>query len=209
MEAHREGIASRATRKGMSLLSALLILVLVIAGAVALRTYVFQMYYISSGSMSSTLEVDDKVVGWKLFKDIDRGDVVVFEDPSGWLEGYDEDDNKIVKRVIGLPGDTVECCSSDGNLVVNGTELTETYLDNTVTPSEEPFTVTVDEDQLWVMGDNRSNSSDSRSHRELNNGQVPVKSVVGTVSVSMWPNPNWLEDGGPVFDRVPDTQDSN
>lgn len=59
------------------------------------------------------------------------------------------------------------------------------------------------------LGDNRSNSSDSRSHRELNNGQVPVKSVVGTVSARMWPNPNWLEVGGPVFDRVPDTQDSN
>lgn len=156
METRQEGIASRATRKGMSLLSALLIIVLVIAGAVSLRTYVFQVYYIPSGSMSSTLEVDDKVVGWKLFKDIDRGDVVVFEDPGGWLEGYDEDDNKIVKRVIGLPGDTVKCCSSDGNLVVNGTELTETYLDNTVTPSEEPFTVTVDEDQLWVMGGTRS-----------------------------------------------------
>lgn len=161
------------------------------------KTYVLQMFYIPSESMEPTLEVGDQIVAWKLNTEPDRGQIAVFEDPGGWLPFEDE---HIIKRVIGLPGDRV---SSEGNgapIVVNGIEVTEGYVSDE--PSTSSFDVVVDEGMLWVLGDNRENSSDSR-YQSTNGGQVPLENIVGTVSIKAWKGFEWLKLEQEVFERVP------
>lgn len=153
------------------------------------KTWFVQSFYIPSGSMLNTLAEDDRVLVSKLTPgpfDVRRGDIVVFEDPAHWLperlpastqSGWrqtantvltwvgllpSDSGNHLIKRVIGLPGDRVACCSTDGRLTVNGAAVSEPYLFPGDPPSSLPFEITVPEGKLWVMGDHRSNSSDSR-----------------------------------------------
>jgi signal peptidase I len=175
-----------------------------------LRFFVGQMFLIPSPSMESTLLVGDKVVVQKIV-DFQRGDIVVFTDPGGWLRGQqsrergpvgkafefvgvlpDTSTGHLIKRVIGMPGDKVICCDKQGRISVNGQALDETsYLyrdaDGTQVVSAVTFEVVVPKDRLFVMGDHRDESADSRCHlsdvspgtRTGETAFVPVESVVG------------------------------
>jgi signal peptidase I len=167
-------------------------LVFVVVGALVvsslLRAFVGQMFIIPSQSMESTLLIGDRVVVQKI-TDFHRGDVVVFEDPGGWLADepvaepgpFDKvlefvgiptasTPGHLIKRVIGMPGDRVVCCDDEGRLSVNGQPLDETsYLyvnpgGDQVAPSDVRFEVVVPRDRIFVMGDHRDLSADSRCH---------------------------------------------
>jgi signal peptidase I len=208
---------------GMALLLSLLI-----------KTFLVQAFFIPSTSMENTLLVGDRVLVSKLTPgvfELHRGDVVVFKDPGGWLgaeEGVPADQQggiegtlrnalsfvgllpqdageHLIKRVIGVGGDHVQCCDTKGRVEVNGVAIDETsYLFPGAAPSEKPFDVTVPYGYLWVMGDNRPVSADSRLHRALNNGMVPAHDVVGKAFVVVWPfdRAGGLGISGSVFGRV-------
>jgi signal peptidase I len=188
------------------------ILALALVLSLLIKTFLVQAFSIPSGSMEDTLLVGDRVLVSKLTPgpfDLHRGDVVVFKDPGGWLQGVPEDGNAVsravgavmtfvgllpqdagehlIKRVIGLPGDTVACCDDSGKLTVNGVPVTETYVRDGDQPSDKRFTITIDAGHLWVMGDNRSESLDSRFHEDLDRGQVPIANVVGKAVAVVWP----------------------
>ncbi len=167
--------------------------------------------------MENTLQIRDRVAVNKIpfiSKGISRGDVVVFRDPNNWLpEIVDYSSNKyvakaksalvavgvlpnpakqyLVKRVIGVGGDHVICCSKDGKLTINGVEVNEPYIYAGNKPSEMTFDVKVPNGKLWVMGDHRGASADSRYHQEdINKGFVPVSRVTGRVVGIIWPFKN-------------------
>ena len=143
---------------------------------IPLHAFIAQTFVIPSGSMQNTLEIGDRVLA-KKFGDFQRGDVVVFSDTGHWLhddQGSDDQSSEdkpgyLIKRVIGMPGDHVVCCDTAGRLTVNGHALEETdYLfvnedGTTVHPSDITFDVVVPEGRIFVMGDHRDVSSDSRS----------------------------------------------
>nr|WP_269082105.1 signal peptidase I [Demequina salsinemoris] len=192
-----------------------------------IKTFFFQSFWIPSGSMHPTLVEGDRILVTKWRPDpleLRRGDVVVFKDPGGWLSGSEtveatgvrkvaqdvlqfvgllpEDAGEhLVKRVIGLPGDEIVCESADSQVMVNGVYLDEDYLAEGSQPCGAEFTVTVPDDSLWVMGDNRDNSADSRYHMGLpGGGSIPLSSVVGTAFVTVWPIENWGGIGNPLVD---------
>jgi signal peptidase I len=205
-------------RKKGSLLRELPILVVVaLVVSLFIKTFVVQFFYIPSGSMENTLQIKDRVAVNKvpfISKNISRGDVVVFRDPDDWLpEIVDYDTNKyvskaksalvavgvlpnptkqyLVKRVIGVEGDHIVCCTKAGNLTINDVEVTEPYIYAGNKPSEMKFDVTVPKGKLWVMGDHRGASADSRYHQEdINKGFVPISRVTGRVVAVIWPFKN-------------------
>ncbi|MHB1139741.1 MAG: signal peptidase I [Microthrixaceae bacterium] len=160
--------------------------VAVIVGAVIvallIKTFVVQAFRIPSESMVPTLEIGDRVLVNKLSydaHDLNRGDVIVFDRPPGLPAGPD-DPTELIKRVIGLPGETV--VARDGAIYVDDRRLEEPYL---ASPGgtyglDEPFTVP--EGQVWVMGDNRAHSEDSRSF-----GPIDADTIVGRAFMIMWP----------------------
>ncbi len=179
-----------------------------------LKTFLVQAFWIPSGSMEDTLLVKDRVLVEKITghaRAIHRGDVVVFRDPGGWLPpgqrlksggvrgllreslafvglAPDATGDDLIKRVIGLPSDRVVCCDQKGRLSVNGVALDEPYLFPGSVPSTSRFDVTVTANSLWVMGDHRDDSQDSRSHQaDPRKGMVPMKNVVGRAFVVVWP----------------------
>ena len=146
--------------------------------ALVIKTFLLQAFYIPSLSMAPTLQINDRVLVNKLsydLHDVHRGDLVVFESPPN--EGSQTKD--LIKRVIGLPGETVE--SQNGHILINGQVLEEPYLgpDVTTGPLEK---ITVPSEHLWVMGDNRPNSRDSRFF-----GAIPESLVIGRAFVRVWP----------------------
>jgi signal peptidase I len=146
--------------------------------AVVIKTYLIQAFYIPSPSMEHTLNVQDRVLVNKLsyrLHDIHRGDIVVFERPPNDA-GVIRD---LIKRVVGLPGETVE--GHDGTVFVDGRPLREPYLGRGVTTGDFPVS-RIPDGYIWVMGDNRGNSSDSRVF-----GAVPEKTIVGRAFVRVWP----------------------
>ena len=194
----------------------LLLLIVAIGISFFVKTFLVQAFYIPSGSMENTLHVGDRVgvnrLGTITGHGIQRGDVVVFHDSAGWLGNGDmtkssgvmhvfrtlladigvlPDSSKkyLIKRVIGMPGDHVVCCTTKGNLTVNGHALDESsYIYAGNKPSEVAFDVEVPFNRIWVMGDHRGNSGDSRFHRnDQNNGFVPVHEVVGRAFLLLWP----------------------
>ncbi len=200
--------------------------VVALAIAVLVKTFLVQPFYIPSESMEQTLLVGDRVLVSKLEPgplQLERGDVVVFVDPGGWLEGTPPEPGlgtrvltfvgllpansgeHLIKRVVGLPGDTVRCCDADGRLEVNGVPIDEPYLFPGDVPSSLDFEVTVPEGRLWVMGDHRSVSSDSRFHLgDPGGGSIPADAVVGRAVLVMWPLSRWETLGTPVevFEEV-------
>jgi signal peptidase I len=182
--------------------------------AVVVRAFVLQTFYIPSESMENTLNIYDRVLVNKLvydFRDPHRGEIVVFKAPMDWRSDPAEED--FIKRVIGVPGDRVVCCDAQGRISVNGKALDEPYLykDETGTmdkPSDADFNLVVPEGRLWVMGDHRSQSGDSREHfKETGDptaSTIPVDSVVGRAFLLFWPmsRGSWL-DVPETFDGIP------
>lgn len=191
---------------------AVIVLVGALVVSAVLQHFVGQMFIIPSGSMENTLKVGDRVIAEKI-TDVERGDIVVFRDSGGWLGPHpmvertgfgqvlefvgllpDTSSNYLIKRVIGMPGDTVACCDSQNRLTVNGFSLQEdAYLFRSeegeqVAPSDVAFRVVVPAGRMFVMGDHRNASADSRCHlADLDPGQtqgagafVPLADVAGT-----------------------------
>jgi signal peptidase I len=204
------------SRKGSALREFPILVIVALAVSLLIKTFLVQFFYIPSGSMENTLQIQDRVAVNKLpfiSRSISRGDVVVFRDPANWLpEPFTADENKViatikeglvtvgvlpnpakqflVKRVIGVAGDNVICCTN-GKLTINGKETTEPYIFAGNKPSEMDFNVTVPEGKIWVMGDHRGSSADSRYHQDdVNNGFVPVDKVTGRVYAIIWPFKN-------------------
>ena len=226
----RERAEARARRNPWVWLREIIVIIIVaLLISSLLRAFVVQVFWIPSPSMRNTLVEDDRIAVSRidaLRSNVHRGDVVVFDDTLGWLGSTDVatpsiarkigeftgfvpggTEQTLVKRVIGVGGDHVTCESSSGKVSVNGVEIDEpSVADGQVPCGERIFDVTVPEGYLWVMGDNRSNSADSRYH--MGEGQspfVPVSSVVGTVQAVIWPTSHWSTNVGhpEVFSSVP------
>ncbi|MBD0291983.1 MAG: signal peptidase I [Jiangellaceae bacterium] len=195
--------------------------------ATLVRIFLVQAFLIPSQSMEGTLHVGDRVLVSKLatrFGDVQRGDIVVFADPDQWLSPVsdpedttlggrlrdvlqfvgvlpDDSEGHLIKRVIGIGGDTVACCDEKGRLTVNGLPLDESdFLSTGDKPSATEFEATVPAGQLFVMGDHRSNSGDSRV-----NGTVPEGRVTGRAFAVVWPLAHWGSLSRPeAFTAVPE-----
>ncbi|PPG99864.1 signal peptidase I [Rathayibacter sp. AY1G9] len=186
------------------------------------KTFLVRSFYIPSSSMNNTLVQDDRIIVNELVPDVvplSRGDVIVFKDPGGWLQPVpqtedtsiaglfentlqavglapEETNDHLIKRLIGLPGDHVVCCTPLGQMTVNGQPLDEaSYIkdgENSPAASSIPFDVTVPADGLWVMGDNRGNSADSRLQQGTpSKGFVPIDNVTGRAVAITWPIDRW------------------
>ena len=214
----------RMPKKGSLLRELPIIIVSALVVSIIVKTFFIHFFYIPSGSMENTLQVGDRIAVNKLgsyFGEAKRGEVVVFRDPAGWLGTPSEsDDSKIIqtiksglvtvgvlpdpakqyliKRVIGVGGDTVTCCDKKGYLTVNGVSVSEPYIFTGDKPSDTDFKVTVPKGFVWVMGDHRGASADSRFHTDdIHKGMVPLSSIVGRATVVVWPlnNINFLSTG--------------
>jgi signal peptidase I len=188
-------------------LEMLLLLVVALGLSLVIKTFFVQMFFVPSESMEPLFVEDDRILVQKVSYwtgDVQRGDVVVFRDPGGWLGsqpvlnpaqkalslvGLYPTGGHLVKRVVAVGGDEVACCDAEGRVTVNGVPLEEeSYLQGGVKPSDRRFTMTVPDGRLWVMGDNRSNSEDSRYHADLEGGgTIPEDAVVGKVWAVVWP----------------------
>lgn len=174
------------------------------------RAFLVQAFYVPSASMEDTLLISDRIVASKIttsLSGVSRGEVVVFKDPGGWLPepppppggvrgairtgltfiGLLPSDSgqDLVKRAIGIGGDRVACCNADGRIVLNGVPLVEDYIKGPT--NQVQFDVVVPDGGVFVMGDNRGDSRDSRYHLEVDNGAVPEDDVVGKVAAVIWP----------------------
>lgn len=197
-----------------------LLIILVVAFLVSflLKTFLVRSFYIPSQSMEQTLKVNDRILVNQLVPntiDVQRGDIIVFKDPGGWLYpkamaitpssfekllqtvglAADTSHDYVVKRVIGVGGDRVTCCDANGRVQVNGVPIDEPYVslpDGITAVSADDFDVTVPEGSVWVLGDNRYASKDSRYNQDQpGKGFVPESEIVGRAFVINWP-----------FDRV-------
>ncbi|MFJ2868495.1 signal peptidase I [Kitasatospora sp. NPDC087314] len=216
--ARRRSARRAARRRSRSLLREFPLIILVaLLVALVMKTFLIQVFVIPSGSMEQTIQVGDRVLVDKLTpwfgSEPQRGDVVVFKDPGGWLESDrkpsgdgpvlgaakqvltfvgllpSDSEQDLIKRVIGVGGDTVECCDAQGRLSVNGTPVDEqSYVASANPPSRQPFKVKVPQGRLWVMGDHRDVSADSRFHMgNPGQGTIPLSGVVGRAFVIAWP----------------------
>ena len=193
------------------------LIVVALVVSLFIKTFIVQFFFIPSGSMENTLQIDDRVAVNRLpfiSNNIKRGDVVVFRDPDNWLPAADIETapfviaklksalvavgvlpnpakQYLVKRVVGVAGDRVICCTTTGKITVNGKEMVEPYIFDGNVPSDMNFDVTVPKGKLWVMGDHRGASADSRYHQEdINKGFVPLNRVTGRVLAVIWPIKN-------------------
>jgi signal peptidase I len=200
--------------------------------SVLIKAFLIRSFFIPSGSMMDTLQINDRIIVNVLVPEVlpvQRGDVVVFQDPGGWLGvansiekpaieelgdfvlgtfGVTAPDSAehLVKRVIGVGGDVITCCDADGRLLLNGVAIDESYIRDGANPSDIEFSITVPEGYLWVMGDNRGNSTDSRFHQDLpSQGFVSLDVVVGRAMLVSWPVANWsyLDNYSSTFDVLP------
>ncbi|WP_432511714.1 signal peptidase I [Kineococcus sp. SYSU DK001] len=196
------------TRRGTTGGRAVLVLAVALLLVLLVRTFVVQTFSIPSDSMRPTLEPGERVLVWRVdADDVRRGDVVVFNGtgtfadappaPEGLarlgaaaagLLGFRPGEADYVKRVVGLPGDRITCCDEQGRLLVNGEPLDEPYVHPGDAASEVEFDIAVPQGRLWLMGDHRSDSVDSRSHLgSPGGGTVSVDDVIGRVVAVTWP----------------------
>jgi signal peptidase I len=203
------------------------LIVVALAIALVIKTFVVQAFYIPTGSMQDTLDIGDKVLVNKLvyhFRSIQPGDIIVFNGDGSWdpeptsgppssdpvVRLYDATLNPLfhsiaglfgtapgqedfIKRVIGVPGDHVACCNASGDVTVNGVALHEqSYLYPGNPPSLQRFSITVPPGRLWVMGDHRNISWDSRGHmQDPGDGTIPENMVIGRAFMIVWPPSRW------------------
>lgn len=232
----REPRPTFGARVGAAVKEAVIVLAMALTFSFVVKTFLVQAFYIPSESMEDTLLVGDRVVVSKLTPgpfDLHRGDVVVFADPGDWLnetppanhgavlnavrDGLtfvgllpDTSEGHLIKRVIGLPGDRIQSDGQGGRLKVNGQEIDESsYLKAGASPSTVKFDITVPAGKVWVMGDNRGDSSDSRFHDPSGtgaDGSVPIDLVVGRARVTVWPvdRAAGLSNHAEVFADVPE-----
>jgi signal peptidase I len=217
----------------------LIIVLIAVVVSFVVKTFLVRSFYIPSGSMEQTLQIKDRILVDELtphFGEYERGDVVVFRDPGGWLppsteperspvvEAADwllslvgltapDSDDHLIKRVIGVSGDHVVCCNAIGQITVNDVPIDETpYLNlaaGEAAPEEVAFDVEVPGDSLWVLGDNRDHSRDSRYNQEQpNKGFVPIDNVVGRAFLITWPFSRFgaIDFHHDVFAGVPDAE---
>lgn len=188
------------------------VVVIAVVLSFLIKTFLFRAFFIPSESMVNTLDVDDRIFVNLLVPEpfsLSRGDVVVFRDTKGWLPAAEEradgpftwvqdgltfvgllpdnSEQHLVKRVIGLPGDHVVCCDAGGKLTVNGTAIDESYINPAEVPQVRNFDVTVPEGKVWVMGDNRNHSADSRAHMDSDGGFIDIADLEGKAAVIAWP----------------------
>jgi signal peptidase I len=207
----------KAKRRGSFLRELPILVVIALTLALVIKTYAFQAYFIPSGSMQNTLAIGDKVLVNKIvyhLRSVHRGDIVVFNGQGSWnpgpapvtpnpldrlyhavigLFGAAPGQTDYIKRVIGVPGDRVACCSAQGQVTVNGVPLSEqSYLYPGNAPSATRFSITVPAGRLWVMGDHRLVSDDSRDHVGFpGGGTIPENQVVGRAFWIVWPPGRW------------------
>lgn len=174
------------------------------------RAFLVQAFYVPSASMEDTLAISDRIVASKItttMGGVSRGEVVVFKDPGGWLPDPpapaggargvirstltfigllpSDTGQDLVKRAIAVEGDRIACCDAQGRIVLNDVPLVEDYI---IGPTNQVlFDVVVPRGGIFVMGDNRGNSRDSRYHLEVDNGAVPADDMVGRVVLVLWP----------------------
>ena len=216
--------------KGSSLRELPILIISALVLSIIVKTFFIQFFYIPSGSMENTLQVNDRVGVNKfgaLFSDIKRGEVVVFRDPANWLSpNYDDtsgfrkvikdslvfvgvlpDPSKqyLIKRVIGVGGDKVRCCGKDGKIEVNGIGIDEPYIYEGDKPSDSDFEVEVPQGFIWVMGDHRGASADSRFHTDdPNKGMVALDKVTGRATFIIWPFSNLaILEKGEDLSKIP------
>jgi signal peptidase I len=206
------------------------VVVIAVVLSFLIKTFLFRAFFIPSESMVHTLDVDDRIFVNLLVPEpfsLNRGDVVVFRDTKGWLppapaktEGPftwvqdgltfvgllpDNSEQHLVKRVIGLPGDHVVCCDAGGKITLNGIALDETYVNPAEVPQVRNFDVIVPEGKVWVMGDNRNHSADSRAHMDADGGFIDLDDLEGKAAVIAWPlnRITTLDNYPDVFRNVP------
>lgn len=203
--------APKKRRGGSALREAFVVAVIALTLSFLVKTFVAQPFYIPSQSMENTLDVGDRIVVSKFtpqHSPLHRGDVIVFAQPTSWGPPPPESSNAVkrfatdaltfvgilpgggqhlVKRLIGLPGDEVSCTAQ--KLQVNGVTLNEPYLKPGAKPCQTDFSVTVPAGKVWVMGDNRDESYDSRGHDDGTGrtGSVPESDITGQVVAVAWP----------------------
>jgi signal peptidase I len=205
----------------------ILLVVTAMVMAVVVKAFFLQAFYIPSESMEPTMLVDDKILVEKVSYwggEPDRGDIVVFDDPGGWLNaaesrqasnpvqrglevvGLFPTGGHLIKRVVGVGGDAIKCCDGTGHIMVNGTALDEPYLQDADANANQTFDVVVPKGHLWVMGDNRGNSADSRMHMgDPGGGFIDENAVVGKAWLRVWPLSRLGFISGPdSFDAVRD-----
>jgi signal peptidase I len=224
--ASRGGFGALVRETAIILISALVLSLIV-------KTFFVQAFFIPSESMENTFVEDDRILVSKLTPgpfDLKRGDIVVFKDPADWLQSVAEPDpgpvrgaindmltfiglypqdagEHLVKRVIGLPGDRVACAGPGEPITVNGVPIEEPYLKPGSQPSQMAFDTVVPQGGIWVMGDNRQHSGDSRVHMdEAGGGSVPIANVVGVAFVLVFPfdRATVLHNPSDTFADVPD-----
>jgi len=204
----------RPPKRGSLLREVPIIVVSALVVSILVKTFLIHFFFIPSGSMENTLKIGDRIAVNKLanfFTDIKRGEVVVFKDPANWLgQAPGETGSKpvvaiknalvtvgilpdpakqyLIKRVVGVGGDKVICCDAKGRLSVNGISINEPYIFSGNKPSDSTFNITVPKGFIWVMGDHRGASADSRFHTDdIHKGMVPLPDVVGRAFVTVWP----------------------
>jgi signal peptidase I len=211
---------------GIIIVSALVLSALV-------RAFLMQAFYVPSASMEDTLQIGDRILASKIttsLSGVSRGEIVVFKDPGGWLDDPpapadgvtgairnamtfvgllpSDTGQDLVKRVIGVEGDRVSCCDAEGQIVLNEVPLVEDYI---IGPTDQvPFDIVVPKDAVFVMGDNRANSRDSRFHIDeetASMGTVPLDNVVGRVFLVVWPISQWSAEPIPEIFGDPEIVD--
>ena len=210
----KNGKNGKRRRSFLRELPVLVVVALVLA--LLIKSFVIQAFYIPSASMENTLEIGDRVLISKIVyhtRPIHRGDIIVFDGTGSWdvaspnglnifskavselegIVGISHDSNIYIKRVIGVPGDHVVCCNAKGQVTVNGVALSESsYLYPGSQPSAQSFNITVPPGRLWVMGDHRIVSYDSRGHMgDPGGGTIPESGVLGRAFVIIWPPSRW------------------
>ncbi|QWT22850.1 signal peptidase I [Subtercola sp. PAMC28395] len=225
----RRGRRTRST--ALFIRDILIIFLVALLASVLIKTFLVRSFYIPSGSMENTLVKNDRILVNELeprIMPVERGDVVVFKDPGGWLQPHvdapttplvsavnwvldavglaaTDSNDHLIKRVIGLPGDHITCCNALGQMMVNDVPLSEPYVklpEGVTRVSDLTFDVTVPAGSLWVMGDNRYNSADSRYNQgKPGGGFVPIGDVVGRALWITWPADRWtfLDNYSSVF----------